>query len=364
MPVLRLVASAATREPPGRADTEDPGGTAPRLDMSPSLSREIKGVTVGGTPIRDDWPIRRRYWRKGITPRPVKIVVGFGPGSAADLTARVRGAAAVENHGPAVHRREQARRRQHGGGGPGRARPERRLHAVHGDGRECHQRGDAAQSQFRFRQGLCPCCLHHIVAEYFGGASLDRRQQCQGVDRAVEGKARTGVLRFVRRRHLAASVGRIVQHDGRHQDGACAVFRQRAGGHRSARGPHPGDVFSGLDRAAICGSGTAQSAGVFGTDARVGGSRSADRGRGRAARIRHQRLVRRRGPDRYFARDHRKTLCRDRRCVEKRRGDKAAAHGGTRHQGRNARRFRGVYRHRNQEVDRRRDIGGSSQPIL
>jgi len=67
---------------------------------------------------------------------------------------------------------------------------------------------------FDFSQGSRADRLRYVVAEYFGGASLDRREQCERIDRPAEGKARTGVLRFVRRRHLAASFGRIVQHDG------------------------------------------------------------------------------------------------------------------------------------------------------
>ena len=63
-------------------------------------------------------------------------------------------------------------------------------------------------------------------------------QQRARVHSAAEGQPEQVSVRLGRRRHLAAHLGRAVQHDGRREDAARAVPRQRADDSRAAR-RHP-----------------------------------------------------------------------------------------------------------------------------
>ena len=179
--------------------------------------------------------------------RPVRIIVGFGPGSTADYSARTVAQKLSLKYGQqfVVESRagagSQPRRRVR------RARAEGRLHAVDGHGRQHHQRHDL-EAQLRLRQGLRAGRAGLHGAEHPGGASLDRlphRRRPGG-----GGEAPGDDVRLVRRRQRAARLWRAAQHRRRHQAHPCALPRQRAVAHRPAGRADFGDVLAGADGAA------------------------------------------------------------------------------------------------------------------
>ena len=138
--------------------------------------------------------------------RPVRLIVGFIPGSAADITARVLGNRLSSNPRPAIRHRNEAGRglepRRRGGG----TRPEGRLHAVHRIVGQRHQCCHQSQPGVRHRQGLCPDRAHQHDRRHPGRAPFHRRQQPGGVDRARQIEAGGGSLRFDWRWYRAAYV--------------------------------------------------------------------------------------------------------------------------------------------------------------
>ncbi len=163
--------------------------------------------------------------------RPVRIVVGFGPGSAADLTARVIAQRLSKTMG------QQFIVENRPGGGSTVAAEQVARGPKDGYtlfiGTVANVINGVMQPNlaFDFSKDFAPIVYTTSSPNILVVASLDRREGCQGVDRRDQGKARAIFLRLVRGRHLTASFRRIVQHDGRHENGACAVFGERAGGH-------------------------------------------------------------------------------------------------------------------------------------
>ena len=64
---------------------------------------------------------------------------------------------------------------------------------------------------FNIARDFAPVALVNTTADHPGGASLDRRERCQGADRARQVEARRVELRLDRRRHRAASVRRAAR---------------------------------------------------------------------------------------------------------------------------------------------------------
>ncbi len=267
--------------------------------------------------------------------RPVRIVVGFGPGAAADLTARVLAQRLSQTMGQQFFVENKP-----GGGSTVAAEqvargPKDGYTLFVGTVANVINAVLQPDLAFDFAKDFAPIAYTtsspNILVVHPSTGVIRRERP----DRFRQGQPRKGILRLVRCRNLAASVGRAVQHDGGDQDGPCPVFRQRAGGDRSDRGPHPGDVLAGFDGAAICGIGPAQGAGVVGNRQRASAAPDlptvAEAGLPGFDTSVWFGLVAPAGtPPEIIG----KLSRRDRRGAGQRRGGEVAARGGTRYQGR------------------------------
>ena len=83
---------------------------------------------------------------------------------------------------------------------------------------------------------------HHARAPRDGGQPHISGQDGSRVHRLCQGQSRQGQLCVGRQRYLAPPRRRIVQDDGRRQDGSCALSRRRTRDDRSAWRPGPGHV--------------------------------------------------------------------------------------------------------------------------
>jgi len=113
----------------------------------------------------------RTAWAQIYPTRPVRLIVGFEAGGAADILARLMGKWLSERLGQqfVIENRSgawQYRCRS------GRARGTGRLYApaAHVDGR--NQRGTIRKAQLRFHPRYCAGCKHHPNAARDGGAPI------------------------------------------------------------------------------------------------------------------------------------------------------------------------------------------------
>ncbi len=181
--------------------------------------------------------------------RPIKLIIGFAPGQLGrrDEPDRRGGNGQrprpAGDRGGAAGRVEQHRRRRRD---QGRAR---RLHAVPRLGRQHHQPRDQGRRLGRYRQGPEGDRSRVRGAQHPGRQHGREGRQREGTDRARQGGAGQAQLRLAGSRHDPASVGRIVQCDGRREDGARALQGHRAGSAGPARRHPARDVRAVLDRA-------------------------------------------------------------------------------------------------------------------
>ena len=185
---------------------------------------------------------RQRLWRRIIRRGRCNWVVGYPPGGATDIIARLIGQRLSEKLG------QQFVIENKPGAGNNIATESvdqcraRRLHGAAGQSGELHQRLALRQPEVQLRPRHRAGRLLQPRAERDDGqqgrAGEDRRR----VHRLCEGQSGQGQHGVVRQRHLGASVRRNVHGDDRRQDAARALSRRGAGDHRHARRPGAGDL--------------------------------------------------------------------------------------------------------------------------
>ena len=167
--------------------------------------------------------------------QPIRILVGFTPGVAPDITARLLGEKFTASVGQAGRGRERDRRRRQPRGRAPRQGRARRPHAGAGRQRLArHQSQPVRQAALRSAEGFR---LHHAdvhCREHPRGSPRRAGEQHPGADRARQGAAGLSHRRTCRHRHLAASRRRAVQDHGRRQHSAGAVPRHDRDPARSA----------------------------------------------------------------------------------------------------------------------------------
>ena len=192
--------------------------------------------------------------------RPVRIVIGFGPGSVADIAARVIGARMSQTLGQQIVVENRA--------GAGSNLGAEYVTRAAKDGYTLFMATIAntinpamGPLPFDFAKDLTPVTLvasspQLLVAHPSLGVNTRA-----GADRAGEGEARHHHLRDVRHRHAVESLRPAAQPHGGHQAGAGALSRQRAGRERRDRRPRAADVRLRRQRAAARAGRHAQGAG-------------------------------------------------------------------------------------------------------
>src|SRR5260370_16674973 len=185
----------------------------------------------------------------GFAARPIHVIVGFGPGSGADITARVVGARMSQLLGQQIVVENKA--------GAGSSLAAEAVARAPKDGytllmATISQPINAAvvpNLTFDFVKDFAPIALVSTTPMLLvAHPSVGGREERQGADRARQGKARRAVVRLLRGRDRHASLGRAAQGAHRHQDRARSLRRKRPGGDRSASRAHPYAVLAGVDR--------------------------------------------------------------------------------------------------------------------
>ena len=174
--------------------------------------------------------------------RSVRFVVGYPPGGATDILARLIGQQLSERLGQQFFIENKPGAGNNIGTEAVVNADAGRLHRAAGQSRQLHQRLALHQPEIRFHaryrpgSGLQPRAERHDGRP--GRAGQDRRR----IHRLCEGQSRQGEHGVIGQRHLGAPVGRIVHGDVGREDGARALSRRGTGDHRHAQQPRPGDL--------------------------------------------------------------------------------------------------------------------------
>ena len=155
---------------------------------------------------------------------PVRIVIGFGPGSVADIAARVVGTRMGETLGQQFVVENRV--------GAGSNIGAEFVARAPKDGYTLFMATIAntinpalSPLPFDFAKDLAPVALIAVLAPSAGGASLARREHGAGTDHSREEQARATPLCVLGRGHAVASVGSSAQRHGGHQARPGAVSR-------------------------------------------------------------------------------------------------------------------------------------------
>ena len=220
-----------------RGRQEDCHAAHCRIGLDAGCSPLVAAVAAVPQARADDFPSR-----------PLRLIIGFPPGSAADITARLVGDAMSQTLGQQVVVESPPRRRQQPCRGVRRARPGGRLHVVSSARcRTSPMRPFSSNLRFDFAKDFAP------VTPLTGLPLILAVHPSLGVSSFKEfialAKSKPGELTYasVGLGDGAASRHRAVQRAHEHQARSRALPGQPAGGHRSACRP-PGDACWGWPR--------------------------------------------------------------------------------------------------------------------
>ena len=211
--------------------------------------------------------------------RPIRIVVPLPPGANGDLMPRILAQHLSAKFGQPVVIENRPGAAQNLGAEMCLPLGARRLHAV------CHAAGPAGDqpelfSQARLRSDAVRAGHDHgEAALHPGGASQGAGVELRRVHRLREGQSEQAQRCVALDRQRPASDRRDAEARRRHQDDACALFRDGAGAERSARRPRRDDVRQSRQQPAAGAGGQAEGARRHRRQARARAAGSAgDRG--------------------------------------------------------------------------------------
>ena len=180
----------------------------------------------------------RRLRRRAIPSKNITIVVSIGAGTGMDVLVRLYAEKLPGGARQAGGGREQARRRDHAGGGAGRDLAAGRPHAGGADQRRDGDQPVALQAdQLQPGKRLRADFALREVAVHPGGQSEPAVQDRAGVHQARQGGEAAAQLRDGGRGRVAAPVDGVRQAAVRLRRDPCAVPPDRTVGHRPGRGP-------------------------------------------------------------------------------------------------------------------------------
>ena len=174
--------------------------------------------------------------------RPVHIIVGFPPGAASDINARLIGDWLSQRLGQQFIVDNRPGAGSNVGTEAAAHAPADGYTLLLGHAAERDQCLALRQPQFQFSPRHRPGREHHAHPHGHGGECGAADQNGRGIHRLCQGQSGQAQLRLVRQRHRLACRSRAVQVHDRRRHRPRAVSRPGAGADRSDQRPGAGDV--------------------------------------------------------------------------------------------------------------------------